>query len=210
MRREKFSLVILGLLFFSLLAAASGGLWLLLQPAPISVDSTGSLLGLSRDHVLTGLFILSLANLVFLAGYLVLQWPVISAGAAALLPQPTARGLATAVAALGALVLLSLPWLGKAPRPALVQPLPEQATPVAAAPAAVPIPGPTMAPPARPAPKMAAVRPRLAQAAAVRQVVVRHRNGSVHRPYWWQPARFKPAFRPCKGYYATRRLWARY
>lgn len=208
MLRDRLTLATLVVLFFSLLVAASGGLWLMLQPPSGSEAVSGTLVGLGPDQVLSGLMILSLVNLVLLAGHVMLHWPVLAAGAAALLPNPTVRGLATAVAALGALVVLSLPWLGKASGPALVQTLPEQATPAAAAPASVPIPGPTMAPPARPSPAVAAVRSKPRRSTALRRVPVRHRHLASQRPDGRHPARFRPARRPCLGWYASRRLSA--
>ncbi len=220
MRRDKITIVILAALSFSLLAAASSGLWLLWQPPPGIADGASTLLGLGRDQVFTGLMLLSLANLVLLAGYLLLQWPLLAAGAAALLPHATVRGLAAGAAALGALVLLSLPWLGKGAGPATVQPAAEPAAPAAALPAVATTAAPTVAAPlrqtptaaapARRAPKVAAVRPQPLRAAAVRRVPPRPRHVSVHRPYWRQPTRVKPVSRPCKGRYVSRPLLARY
>ena len=204
MRRDKITLAIVLLLFFGLLTAASGGLWLLRQPALGSGGVSSTLLGLGQDQVLSGLMILSLVNLVLLAGYLALQWPVLAAVAAALLPNPTVRALITAAAALGTLVLLSLPWLERPVPPSLSQPPVELPTPVPMAASPTPVPTPTLAPPARPPQTVMAVRFQPKRVCVVRKVPGRHLY--AQRYYKRHPARIKPAGRPCLGWYVSRRL----
>lgn len=204
MRRDKITLAIVLVLFFGLLTAASGGLWLLRQPALGSGGVSSTLVGLGQEQVFSGLMILSLVNLVLLAGFLALQWPVLAAAAAALLPNPTVRALSTAVAALGALVLLSLPWLGRPAPPSLSQPPVEAPTPVPMAAAPTPVPTPNLAPPARPPQTVTAVRFQRKRVSVVRKVAGRHLY--VQRQYKRHPARIKPAGRPCLGWYVSRRL----
>ncbi|MGQ9922301.1 MAG: hypothetical protein ACUVRZ_13380 [Desulfobacca sp.] len=143
MLREKVALITLVLLVLGLLLAASSGIWLCQQPALALQDGGASLWNLSPQTVLTILMALSLMNLFLLALYIPLQWPHLGAGAAALFPNPTVRGLTTGAVALVALVLLALPWL--TPRGAV--PVSAPATAVPEAGPLAPVPPPTLAPP---------------------------------------------------------------
>jgi|GEM_PF-7075182 len=176
MLREKFALATLVLLFFSLLVAGSGGIWLFLQPPLAPQEAGATFLGLAPPDVLSILMVLSLLNLLLLGLAVALQWPLLRAGAATLLPHPTARGLATGAVALVALVLLTLPWL----TPRGTVPVPPPATEIPAPTVLPPAPTPTTIPEARPATTRPAKPSRLAR---TRHRVARPRLAAAH-PRW--------------------------
>lgn len=217
MATRKANVFVAAALFFTLLATASPGLWLALGlPVGLGGEAAPAMnlfgLALPLQDWLTVFLSLSLISVVLMAVHLILNWPVLREVYAAMMPNTTARGLLAGLAALGALLLVCLPWLAT-PGPAPVQTMagPTEAPLAATTPHLEPA-TPLIVLPARPGLKSAQASLRQTHRRIhARTAPPYHRVKSVRRPYHVTYGWAKAPRQACKrNWYASRRGTIRY